>query len=82
MLEGRVLGEEGPERLDGVEAECIVAEVDRVQFRQSEQRCEEGIEGSGDLGEQAAGEDVGEVDVLQMSHVRQHLRLALCLVGQ
>lgn len=48
-----------------VEAESVVAEVDRVQVLWREQGCEEGVEGRGDFGEEAGGEYVGEVGTFE-----------------
>ena len=49
-------------RGDGVEAERVVAEIDGVQVRAFEKGGEEGREGRGDLGQEAGGENVREVD--------------------
>lgn len=56
-----MLSEEGLEGRNGVEAEGIVGEVDGVKFWESESGSKKVSQGGRDLGEQARGEDVGEV---------------------
>ena len=56
-----MLGEEVDEGRLGVEAEGVVGEVDGVEVGEGEERGEEGGERLRDLGEETAGEDVGEV---------------------
>ena len=77
VAEGHVLAEERAERLDGVEAEGVVVQVDRVQLLALEEGSEEGVERRGDLGQQAAGEDVGEVGVLEVGLCGEDLGEAL-----
>jgi hypothetical protein len=60
-----VLAEERTQRLDGVEAESVVVQVDCVQVLALEQCREQGVECGRDFCQQAAGEDVGEVGVLE-----------------
>jgi hypothetical protein len=77
VTEGDVLAEERTERLDGVETESVVVQVDCVQFLALEEGSEEGVEGRGDFGEKAAGEDVGEVGVLEVCLGGEYLGEAL-----
>jgi hypothetical protein len=60
-----VRSQEGDQGRLGVEAEGVVVEVDGVEVREVEDRGEEGGERVGDLAEEAAGEDVGQVGNLQ-----------------
>jgi len=64
MLEGHVRFEEGDEGRMGVNTERVVAEVYGGEVREVEDGGEEEGQGFGDLGEQAAGEDVGEIGIL------------------
>jgi len=64
VLERGVRGEEGNEGRDRVETEGVVGEGEGVEVGQLEAGFEEGVEGGGDLGEEARGEDVGEVGFL------------------
>lgn len=53
--------EERDEGRLGVETEGVVVQIDGMQVRQVEDGGEKGGEGLGNLVEQTAGEDIGEV---------------------
>lgn len=57
-----MLSQELHERRLRVETERVVAQVDGLKVLEREEGSEEGGEGRGDLGEEARGEYVGEVD--------------------
>lgn len=67
VLERDVCGEEGNKGRLGVEAECIVVEVYRVQLGEVKDGGEERGKGLGDLVEQTAGENIGKVGNLKGS---------------
>jgi len=81
MAQRDVRGEEGDERCLHVQAEGVVVEVDGVQVWKLEKGLKKGRESGGDFGEEAAGEDVGEVgDLVTVSaslelHIRNHREL-------
>lgn len=67
VLEGYVRSEESDEGRLRVQAESVVVQVDRVEVWQVEDGGQEVRDGVGDLAQEAAGEDVGEVRDLSPS---------------
>lgn len=66
VLEWDVRGEEGDEWCLHVETESIVVQVNGVEVWKLKESSEEGRKGGWDLGEEATGEDVGEVGDLKV----------------
>ena len=66
MLKRDVLAQERSQRLHSIEAESIIIQIDRVQFLAFEQGREQTVQRLRDLGEETAGEDVGEVGVAEV----------------
>lgn len=56
-----MLGEEVDEGRNRVQSKGVVGEINGVQVRQGQKRGQEMRQGGRDFGEQARGEDVGEV---------------------